>query len=183
MHPNLANQGQAFLLVVDLQEGYRDKLHEWDRTIAKSIILIRAAKLLELPIFCTEQYPRGLGHTAPEVVEALSGARVYEKRTLSVLGASGLAEDLLATGRRHAIVCGIETHACVNNTVHDLLAWGMTVHLPKDALSSRNVSDHELGFQKMLGSGAQGGSVESVLLECLRTADHPAFKPVQGLLK
>ena len=183
MHPNLAHVDQAFLLVVDLQETYRDKLHEWERTIDRSCVLIRAAQLLELPIFCTEQYPRGLGHTAPEVANALGGARVYEKRTLSVLGAAGLPEEILAWGRRHAIVCGIETHACINNSVHDLLEWGMTVHLPKDAMSSRHASDHELGYQKMLASGALCGSVESVLLECLRTADHPAFKSVQGLLR
>ncbi len=183
MHPNFVDPKQAFLLVVDIQEGYRKALHEWDRTIERAGVLIRGAKALELPVLCTEQYPKGLGHTAPEVLDALGDVPRFEKKSLSALGAPGLSEALLSLGRRHAIVCGIETHACINQTVHDLLAWDFSVHIPRDALSSRRPLEHEEGYAKLLRSGAIGGSVESILLECVRTADHPAFKAVYALIK
>ena len=183
MHPNMVQLDQAFVLVVDLQETYRGKLWEWERTVERARVLIRGAERLDLPIVYTEQYPQGLGHTAPEVLDALGAAPRFEKRTLSALGAPGLVEHLDALGRSHAIVCGIETHACINHTVHELLGRGAVVHLPCDALSSRREREHELGLDKLLRSGAIGGSVEGILLECLRTADHPEFKAVQALLK
>lgn len=183
MHPSLVDPAQAFLLVIDLQEAYRLALHEWERTVERSIVMIRAAKLLDLPVLFTEQYPQGLGHTAPEVLAALGDAPRFEKRTISALGAPGLAEAVLTLGRRHAVVVGIETHACINQTTHDLLDWGFSVHLPADALSSRRPFEHEHGYAKLLTSGAIGGSVEGLVLECLRSADHPQFKAVQALLK
>ena len=183
MHPNLVDPERAFLLVVDLQEAYRDKLHAWERTIARSCTLIRGAHELGIPVLCTEQHPKGLGHSAPEVREALGDLRPFEKRTLSALGAPGLWDALERLGRDQAIVCGIETHACINQTVHDLLGRGIAAHLAEDAVSSRHELDHALAVRKMLASGALGGSVESLLLECLRSADHPAFKRVQALLK
>lgn len=183
MHPNLVDAAQAFLLVVDLQETYRDKLHEWSRTLERCSILVQGAQLLELPIFCTEQYPKRLGTTAPELRAKLGEVPLYEKRALSALAVEPLREALLTLGRRQAIVCGIETHACINHTVHDLLEAGFTVHVPEDAISSRHASDHVAGYRKMLASGALGGSVESVLFEGLRTADHPAFRAVQALVR
>jgi nicotinamidase-related amidase len=183
MHPNVIDSAQAFVLAIDLQEAYRKALHEWERTIERVRVLLRGARLLELPIFYTEQHPRGLGSTVPELTEALEGAARFEKRTLSALGAPGLLAAIAAQGRRQAIVCGIETHACIDQTAHDLLARGYAVHLPLDALSSRRPLEHEQAYAKLVRSGAQPGSVEQVLLECLRSADHPAFRAVQALLK
>ena len=183
MHPNIIGSADAFLLVVDLQEAYRSALHRWDETVARACILIEGARSLDLPIFYTEQYPKGLGRSAPEILEALGDAPCFEKQTLSALGAPGLIDAIEALGRRQAIVCGIETHACINQTCHDLLGRGFSVHLPVDALSSRRTLENEIGYAKLLQSGAIGGSVESVLLECLRSADHPKFKTVHALIK
>lgn len=183
MHPHLIDSDRAFLLVVDLQEAYRAALWEWDRTIERARVLIRGAGLIGLPTLYTEQFPKGLGSTAPEVADLLDGAPRFEKRALSAIGAPGLSEHLERLGRPQAIVCGIETQACINHTVHDLLERGYAVHLPADALSARRPFEHEQAYQKMLRAGAHGSSVEQVLLECLRTADHPAFKSVQQLLK
>jgi nicotinamidase-related amidase len=183
MHPNVAREGEAVVLAIDLQEAYRKALFEWERTVERVRVLVQGARLLGLPVLYTEQHPKGLGSTAPELREALAGARRFEKRTLSALGAPGLADELGRLGRRHAIVCGIETHACINQTAHDLLARGYTVHLPADALSSRRPFEHEQAYAKLVRSGALATSVEQVLLECLRSADHPAFRAVQALLR
>src|SRR5262245_29324411 len=183
MHPNVVDAEQAFLLVVDLQQSYAQQLHEWDRTVERACVLIRAAHELGVPVLYTEQYPRGLGPTTPRVQDALAAAPRFEKRTLSCWGAPGLAEHVTRLGRRHAILCGIETHACISHTAHDLLPRGFCVHLPHDALGSRRLHEHELGYQKLLISGALPASVESVVLECLRSADHPRFRAVQALIK
>jgi nicotinamidase-related amidase len=179
----VVDPARAFLLVIDVQEAYRGRLHEWERTVDRATRLVSGARLAGLPVLYTEQYPRGLGATAPELLKQLDGAARFEKRTLSALGAPGLREALFGLARRQAVVCGIETHACVNQTVHELLAAGFTVHLPADAISARSLRDHEPAWQKMIGSGAIPGSVESVLFECLRSADHPAFKAVQALFR
>lgn len=183
MHPRVVDPEQAFLMVIDLQEGYRKPLFEWDRTAGRAIVMIRAARLLDLPIVYTEQYPKGLGSTAAEVATALAGAPRFEKRSISALGAPGLTEHVLGLRRRQVIVVGIETHACINQTTHDLLDQGFAVHLPVDALSSRRPLEHEQGYRKLIDSGAIPGSVEGIVLECLRSADHPQFKSVQALLK
>jgi nicotinamidase-related amidase len=183
MHVNVVAPERAFLLVVDLQEAYRKVLHEWDRTLARAGVLVRAARALGLPLLYTEQHPKGLGSTAPELRDPLGDAPRFEKRTLSALGAPGLRAHLAGLGRDVAIVCGIETHACIDQTVHELLADGMQVHLAVDALGSRRPFEHEQALAKMLRSGALPGSVEQIALECLRSADHPAFKSVQALLK
>jgi nicotinamidase-related amidase len=183
MHPNLADPQRAFVLLVDVQEGYRKALHEWERTVSRIGVLLRGARLLELPLVYTEQYPKGLGRTAAELAELVGDAPRFEKQSLSALGAPGLLEHVLALKRPQALVCGIETHACINQTVHELLACRFSVHLPVDALSSRRPFEHDQALKKMLGAGALPTSVEQLLLECLRTADHPAFKSLQPLLK
>ena len=90
MHPRVIDPDRALLLVIDVQEGYRQVLWEWERTVARVRVMIRAARLLDLPILYTEQYPKGLGPTAPEVLADLGGAPRFEKRSISALGAPGL---------------------------------------------------------------------------------------------
>lgn len=183
MHENTVHPEDAFLLVIDVQERYRSVLDDWDGVASRVRILIQGAQLLDIPIAYTEQYPKGLGPTGPEILETLQDAPRFEKRSISAVGDPKISAYLEELGRREAIVCGLETHACINQTVHSLLASGYRVHLPYDAVASRHTLDHELGFRKMVASGAIGSSVETVLLECLGSADHPAFKPVQELLK
>lgn len=183
MHPNLVDPERSFVLLIDVQEGYRKALHEWERTVSRIGVLLEGVRRLEIPILYTEQYPKGLGSTAPELHDLLADTPRFEKQTLSALGAPGLTEHLLKLRRRQAVVCGLETHACVSQTVHDLTGWSFSVHLPIDALSSRRPFEHQQALAKMLRTGALPTSVEQLLLECVRSAEHPAFKSVQSLLK
>ncbi|HUH81821.1 MAG TPA: isochorismatase family protein, partial [Solirubrobacteraceae bacterium] len=171
----LLSREQATLVVVDVQEGFRayDIFDEVARSCAK---LVEGARILGVPVIATEQYPKGLGHTAPEV--GLGDQAPIEKTVFSAARAEGF--DL--QGRRQAIVCGIEAHVCVSQTVLDLLAGGLEVHVPADAVASRHRSDYELGLRRMDDAGAQLGSVESVLFELLERAGTPEFKAVQKLI-
>jgi nicotinamidase-related amidase len=172
------------LVVIDVQEAYRAILHEYERVARAVATLVRGAALLGVPIVATEQYPKGLGRTVEEVATHLPAAATpIEKRTLSCCGTPAFADVLARLGRHQVIVAGIEAHACVNQTVHDLLAAHYQVHVPRDATSSRRAEDAEIAWQKMLAAGAIPATVESALLELVRTADAPEFKAVQQLIR
>ena len=170
---------RAALLIVDIQEAFRGVIPGADAIIARAQILTRAASLLELPIIVSEQYPKGLGSTVPELSEALAGALVLEKTSFSAAHAEGFS----LAGRDQVIVCGTETHICVAQTVLDLLAADAEVWLACDALGSRSVDDRALAIQRLALAGAVPSSVESICFELMKDAKNPHFKEIQGLIK
>ena len=183
-HPGLLDRERTVLLLIDLQESYRRVLHGWDDVVARAATLLRGCRLLGVPVLITEQYPKGLGHTAAEVASHLPpGTEVVEKLSMSCAGSARLTDDLAATGRTQVLIAGIETHACINQTVHELLQRGYQVHVPFDAISSRFEHDYRIGWEKMIGSGAVPTTVEMVCLEWVRTAEAPEFKAIQKLIK
>jgi nicotinamidase-related amidase len=172
---SLLSRERAALVVVDVQEAFRPyaSFAGVARSCAK---LVQAARILKLPALVSEQYPKGLGHTAAEV--GLEDERRIEKSVFSAARAEGF--DL--GGRRQALVCGIETHVCVSQTVHDLLERGVEVHVPADAVGSRHEIDYERGLERMERAGAVITTVEAALFELLERAGTPEFKAVQGLI-
>jgi len=183
MHPCILDRSRAALLVIDLQQAYVGKLHEEERTVAAARRLVRGAAELALPILLTEQYPKGLGATRSEIADALPpDVARFEKTCFSCLGAPGLRDHLQALERPQVIVVGIETHVCVSQTVHDLLAAGFTAHLPRDAVTARFPLEDEMGWRKMAESGAVPACAESVLFELLGDARAPEFKAVHKLV-
>ncbi len=180
----LLERERSALVVIDVQEAYRDKTIAHERMVERVCRLIRAARLFEIPIVLTEQYPKGLGHTQSEVLEAMpEGHAVIEKMTMSCCGQPRFVETLEALRRDQLVVCGIEAHACVNQTVHQLLERGFEVHVPRDAISGRFENDVEVAWQKMIGSGGVPASTEMVLLEWVRSSDDPLFKGIHKLIK
>jgi nicotinamidase-related amidase len=172
---SLLNRDRAALLVVDVQEGFRP--YESFAGVAESCAkLVRAARILDVPRIVSEQYPKGLGHTAPEV--GLEEEAPIEKSVFSAARADGF--DL--KGRNQAVVCGIETHVCVSQTVLDLLEHGVEVQVPADAVGSRHVIDYERGLERLERAGAVVTTVEAALFELLERAGTPEFKVVQKLI-
>jgi len=183
-HPRVLDRAHSVLVVIDVQEGYRNKTAHHDRMVRGVQTLVRAAHVVGVPIIATEQYPKGIGSLIPEVGECLgTKVPVFEKLSMSCCGAPDFLEHLERLGRRQVVVCGIEAHACINQTVHDLLDSGYAVHLPVDAISARFEHDYSVGIQKMIGSGAVPSSVEMVCLEWVRTAAAPEFKSIHKLIK
>ena len=127
----------------------------------------------------TEQYPRGPRDTVPEVTEHLAGVEPIEKVCFSAADADGF--DL--GGRDQALVCGIESHVCVSQTVHDLIDRGHEVHVARDAVSSRTEENRELGLHKMEAPGAVVTSVEAALFELLGAAGSRRVQAIQALIK
>jgi nicotinamidase-related amidase len=175
--PILDRAGTA-LVVVDVQEAFRPVVLDFDRVAARSAILVQGAHALGLPVIVTEQYPKGLGATVPEVAEHLD-----EQPIDKVCFSAARAEGFDLAGARQAVVCGIEAHVCVNQTVADLLDAGTQVHVAVDAVSSRSEIDRDTGIHKMERSGAVLTTVETALLELVGAAGSDEFKEIQRLIK
>jgi nicotinamidase-related amidase len=172
---SLLKRDEAVLVVVDVQEGFRSYA-SFEAVAQACSKLVRAGRILDVPRIVSEQYPKGLGHTAPEV--GLEKEPRIEKTVFSAVRTEGF--DL--GGRTQAIVCGIETHVCVSQTAHDLLERGIEVHVPADAVGSRHELDYERGLERLERAGAVVSTVESVLFELLERAGTPEFKEVQRLI-
>jgi nicotinamidase-related amidase len=170
---------RAALVVVDVQEGFRGAVGEFDAVARAAGVLAQGARILGLPIVVTQQYPRGLGETAPEVAEHLDGIPRLDKVVFSACRADGF--DL--GGRDEALVCGIEAHVCVSQTVHDLVERGVEVHVATDAVSSRTAANRRVGLAKMERAGAVLSSVETALFELVGRAGTDEFRTVQRLIK
>jgi nicotinamidase-related amidase len=172
---SLLSRDRAMLIVVDVQEAFRPYA-AFAGVADASAKLVEAARILGVPALVSEQYPKGLGATAPEV--GLQDERRIEKTVFSAARADGF--DL--AGRGQALVCGIEAHVCVSQTVHDLLEKGIDVHVPADAVGSRHELDYERGLERMERAGAVVSTVEASLFELLERAGTPEFKAVQRLI-
>lgn len=173
------DRDRAALVVVDLQEAFRKAVPSFADVAEASANLIRGAAAMSVPVIVTEQHPKGLGETVPEIAEHLpEDTQAIEKVRFSAAEADGF--DL--RGRDQAFVCGIEAHVCVNQTVLDLLGSGVEVHVVTDAVASRTEANREIGLGKAERSGAVLTSVETALFELLGGSDAAEFKEVQGLV-
>jgi nicotinamidase-related amidase len=171
----LLSRERSALIVVDVQEGFRG--YDAFAGVASACSkLLAAARILEVPALISEQYPKGLGHTAPEV--GVEDELRIEKTVFSAVR----SENFELFGREQAIVCGIEAHVCVSQTVHDLLEQGVEVHVPADAVGSRHQLDYQRGLERMELAGAVVGTVEASLFELLERAGTPEFKAIQKLI-
>lgn len=183
-HPRILDPKRVGLIVVDIQERFENVISGFENMAAASIRLVSTFRALELPIIVTEQYPKGLGRTVPALVEALgSAAAPYEKTCFSSCGSDAVSLRLEELGTEQAMVCGIEAHVCVSQTVHDLIQRGILVHVAVDAVASRKTLDCDYGLRKMERSGAVLTTAEAAAFELLGDAKHPRFKEVQALYK
>jgi len=181
-HPRILALENSALLVIDIQEAFRNVISGFTEMVAQTSIAVRGFQILGRPIIVTEQYPKGLGRTVEEILLSLpDNFDSVEKTAFSSCGAAAFA-DRLGDAKQIA-VCGLETHVCVNQTVHDLLDQGYQVHILTDAFGSRFEKDRENGLAKMFGSGAVPSSVEMALFEMIRDSKHSKFKEVQALLR
>lgn len=179
----LLDSGDSALVVVDVQERFRNVQAGFEAMVAGVVRLVRAFRILELPVLVTEQYPRGLGHTVRELRELLGENEVATKTCFSSCGSEEFSTRLARLGRKQVLVCGIEAHVCVSQTVHDLLERGFSVHLAVDAVESRKAVDREAALRRMERSGAVLTTSEMACFELLRDAKHPKFKEIQALFK
>ena len=176
-------RARAGLVVVDIQERLVPAIFEKDRVVQNALRLVQGAAILQVPIFATEQYRKGLGLTVPEVAAAIPGFAPMEKLAFSACGASGFVAALESKQISDAVLCGIEAHVCVTQTCLDLLDNGFRVFVAADAVSSRTPENYRFGLERMSAAGAVIVSTEMVLFELLGQAGTAEFKQVLPLVK
>lgn len=171
------------LLVIDFQERLLPAMSEPQRVAQNAARLIQGAALLNLPIWVTEQYRKGLGPTVPEIASLINGFSPFQKLDFSACGAAGWLDALRARQVTDVLLCGIEAHVCVSQTALDLLDEGFRVFVAADAISSRTPENHRIGTERMRDAGAVIVSTEMALLEWLQRAGTEQFKKLLPLIK
>lgn len=176
------NRNDTLLFIIDIQEKLAPVVDKKEMVIKNNIILIKAARILGLPIIVTEQYPKGLGATIPEIKAELSDSPIYEKINFSA-HTEEVAGALKEHGRPKVLLTGMETHVCVFQTARDLLAQGFQVFLVEDAVSSRTKENYKSGKNLAASMGAVITNTETVIFDLLKAAGSPEFKELSRLIK
>ncbi|MEJ2470216.1 MAG: hydrolase [Desulfuromonadales bacterium] len=175
---------KAVLVVIDIQERLVPVMPQdiYPAMRATVRMLVDAAQLLNVPVVTTEQYPKGIGHTVPEL-SAACRERVVEKVSFGCCGEPDFMTALRETGRSQVIVTGMEAHVCVYQTVLGLLEAGYHVHLVADAVCSRNKRDFQAGLKNAGQAGAVVTTAEIVLFQMLQNSTHAHFKALSKMIK
>ncbi len=177
--------GHCALCVVDIQEKLLPPIFEKERMVRNSQLLIRLARILGLPVLLSTQYSKGLGPTIPEIASLLPEVTPLEKNEFGCLNNDAYCARLksLPGDRNTLLVCGMESHICVTQTVIGALNRGYLVHVASDAVSSRTEWNWKIGLDRMRAAGAVISSTEMMIYELLRTSSGPAFKEMLQYLK
>lgn len=171
------------LLIIDIQERIIRVINKYQAVIENTIKLIKGFKVLNIPIYYTEQYPKGLGPTETAIKNELPGHEAIQKLSFSCSGAGDLFLELKKKGISQVVVCGVESHVCVQQTVLDLLANNFEVSLAADAVSSRRTKDYEISLTRMRQHGAEITTTEAILFELLNVCGTDVFKQISKIVK
>ena len=169
------------LLIIDVQEKIIKAIFNKDAIIKNIKKLIDAYQILEENIFVSEQNPFKLGRTIPELLPE-NGFKKIEKMEFSLANTSEFLKELKNKKITNLIICGIETHICIQQTVLDCLQKGFEVILVSDAMSSRNRVDHQIALQRMIQRGAIITTTESIIFELCKTAERKEFKEIRNII-
>ena len=172
------------LLVIDIQEKLLPPIHERERLVRNSQLLIRLAKILNMPVIASTQYARGLGNTVPDVASLLPNDAI-DKVQFSCFGSDAFCSLVknLPGNRNTMLLCGMETHICVMQTALAALRDGYLVHVASDAVGSRSEWNWKVGLDRMRAAGAIISSTEMMIYELLRSSGTAAFKEILPHLK
>ncbi|MBX3454987.1 hydrolase [Ferrovibrio sp.] len=175
---------ESRLLVIDVQQRLLPVMADSARVVERSRIMLAAAAAMNVPVLATEQYPKGLGPTVPELLEPLGSAPIFEKLHFSAYAEPPVRNMLREDdGRRQIVVLGIEAHVCVLQTVLDLLQHEYRVFVVSDAISSRSRDSVALAEARMRQAGAILVNAEMCVFEWLGQAGHPQFRALSKLIK
>lgn len=178
----MPERGNVALVVIDVQEKFKASVHQMGRVMENASKLIRAFKVFGLPAVHTEQYPKGLGNTVPEVAKELEGKPVT-KMEFSCMRNSDFMERLKSLGVRQLALCGLEAHVCVLKTALDAMREGYEVYLVEDATSSRRETDWKAAIARAGQAGAYIVSSEMLIFQLMERAGTEEFKKVQEIVK
>lgn len=177
------DRAKTQLLVVDVQERLLPHIDGHEGIVARIVQILKAAHALDVPATITEQYPEGLGATVTPIKDAADHVELHQKMAFSVLGDTAPRERIISQRRPQVLVCGIEAHVCVQQTVLDLLAEQKRPFVLADAISSRRAFDRDTALRRMEAAGAVVTTVESAIFELTGRSDGPLFKQILPIVK
>ena len=171
------------LVVVDVQGKLAQLMYDRQSLFQNIQILIKAAKILDIPIIWCQQCPDSLGLTVPEIEQLLCDSEPVNKASFSCCGEEKFRGKLNDLARKQILLCGIEAHVCIYQTAVDLHNKGYRVNVIADAVSSRTLENKRIALRKMAVAGLEIACTEMSLFELLKTAEHPKFKQIAKLIK
>jgi len=177
------SQQEAALVVIDIQEKLAAAMKHKEQVVSNCLHLIELAKILQIPILLTEQYPKGLGTTLPEIQEVLPDYAPFEKTTFDCCREAGFLEKVASTGRKKLLLTGMETHVCVLQTALGLMKEGYAVQVVQDAVCSRSKKNFKAGIEVMRDAGTVITGTETVLFQILERAGTEPFKIISKRIK
>lgn len=181
MNKYYLDRNDTVLLIIDIQERLLPAMKYSKEVIDASNILIEAAKIMDIPILITEQYPRGLGKTVEEL-KGLENGKVFEKTKFTAC-IDGVEKELKSLGKKKVIVVGMETHVCVFQTCRDLVEKGYQVFLPIEGVSSRTKLHTKNGIDLIENTGGLITNVETILFDLMKDSKTEGFKEISALIK
>jgi len=182
-HETILDRNRSALTVVDIQERLARVMPKQEEFYRSVGILIKTFRRLSAPVVVTQQYTQGLGSTVLEVVGGLGDFKPVEKTAFSCTGEPAYVEALRATGAHQVVLCGMETHVCVQQTALDLLAAGYQVHVAADAVRSRNKQDWTFALERMRQAGVIITTAEAIVFEMLVECATDEFREISKFVK
>jgi nicotinamidase-related amidase len=183
LRPDRLDAQRSQLLIIDIQAKLLPHIADHAGVLAQAVRMIRAAQVLDLPVTISEQYPKGLGASVPEIAEAAGHLTPIEKETFSFCANPPGRDHILKLNRPQVLLIGIEAHVCVQQTALDLLAMQMRPVVLADAVSSRRTFDRDIAFDRMRAAGVVVTTVESAIYELLVRSGTDQFKRMLPIVK
>lgn len=180
---SLLTRDDTAFVMIDFQERLMPAISNNDRLESQTVKLVKGMKVLGIPIVVTQQYTKGIGETIPSIAEALGDFQHIEKNSFSCMANEEFAARIKELNKKNIVVCGIEAHICVQQTVLQLMEQGYNVYLVADCVSSRSEEDKLWSITRMGEAGAVITTYESVLYELLRDSKADGFKAISAIVK
>jgi nicotinamidase-related amidase len=177
------NSQEVALIIIDIQEKLAAVMKYKEQVVNNVLHLVELAKILQIPLLLTEQYPKGLGTTIPEIQEVLLEYAPFEKTAFDCCREEGFLEKVASLGRKKLFLTGMETHVCVLQTTLGLMKAGYIVQVVQDAVCSRFKKNFKVGIEFMRDAGAVITGTETILFQLLEKAGTEPFKIISRRIK
>ncbi len=173
----------TLLIIIDIQGKLWNVMQEKEALLENAQKLVKGMHILKVPIILTEQNPKGLGPTLPELTQLMPEVQPIPKFSFSCCQDKGFQQALRESGRKQILICGIESHICVYQTAMELISSGYEVQMVADVVSSRVASNRDITLNRVQSEGIKLTSSEMAIYELLRTAESPQFKEMLKVIK
>ena len=182
MNTSKNNNDEIALIIIDAQQKIINPIKNQDKIISNIELLLRSYELLRENIFLSEQNPIKLGNTLKNLLPNKEFKKI-EKMRFSIAFENNITDTFSSKNIKSLIICGFESHICIQQSVLDFLHEGYEVFVIADAIGSRNITDHDISLDRMSSKGATITTTESIIFQLCETSSRKEFKAISNLIK